>query len=262
MIDRDERLALVRSLATYVRKCIGAALTDIGRRFDEADARIRAIPPGPKGDKGDKGEPGEMGLSITGDPGAAGKDGKDGRDGRDGRPGQDALELVVLPKVEPGKCYPRGAWAKHAGGVIRALRDTDPIDGDLAAAGWEVMLDGLAEVTIAQEADPRRLSIVCRKTSGVAMATAFSIPWMLYREIYRDGATYAKGDVVTWGGSAWHCQVAQTRAKPGADSRDWKLMVKEGRPGKDGKDGKDGERGPEGPRGRDLTQMAFDGTKH
>jgi integrin beta 3 len=61
--------------------------------------------------------------------------------------------------------------------------------------------------------------------------------------VWKDG-TYSQGDGVTWAGSFWIAQ-ADTSAKPGGDSQDWRLAVKRGRDGKDGK----GESGPPGPRG-------------
>ena len=36
---------------------------------------------------------------------------------------------------------------------------------------------------------------------------------ILYRKVWREGE-YEGGDVVTWGGSAWHCKM-KTTAKPG-----------------------------------------------
>lgn len=48
----------------------------------------------------------------------------------------------------------------------------------------------------------------------------------VYRDIYRDGEEYTRGDVVTWGGSLWLAK-AETRSKPGTDDG-WKLIVKKG----------------------------------
>lgn len=57
---------------------------------------------------------------------------------------------------------------------------------------------------------------------------AFPVP--MYRGVYIEGEAYEKGDMVTWGGSMWHCN-AQTDEKPGSDA--WQLAVKKGRDGKD-----------------------------
>lgn len=59
-------------------------------------------------------------------------------------------------------------------------------------------------------------------------------PVTIYRGVYNEKETYVRGDVVTWGGSAWHCDEAKG-IKPGAPDSGWRLMVKAGRPGKDGK---------------------------
>jgi hypothetical protein len=56
-----------------------------------------------------------------------------------------------------------------------------------------------------------------------------------YEGVYQDGKAYDVGQMVTSGGSAWHCN-APTLMKPGDGSKDWTLMVKRGRDGKDGRD--------------------------
>ena len=61
------------------------------------------------------------------------------------------------------------------------------------------------------------------------------LPFLKQQGVFRDGASYALGDVVTWGGSQWHCNEA-TSTKPGEGSKDWTLIVKRGRDGKDGRD--------------------------
>jgi hypothetical protein len=56
-------------------------------------------------------------------------------------------------------------------------------------------------------------------------------PGLQYCGVYVRGKTYDAGEVVTDGGSAFHCQ-RLTGAAPGS-SPDWVLMVKRGRDGKD-----------------------------
>lgn len=51
---------------------------------------------------------------------------------------------------------------------------------------------------------------------------------MIYRDIYREGVTYERGDVVTWAGAMWHCN-EETTEKPGDGSKAWTLAVKKGR---------------------------------
>lgn len=59
-------------------------------------------------------------------------------------------------------------------------------------------------------------------------------PGLAYLGVHQDGKTYDVGELVTWAGSAWHCNEATT-TKPGDGSKAWTLMVKRGRDGKDGK---------------------------
>lgn len=59
-----------------------------------------------------------------------------------------------------------------------------------------------------------------------------AMPALIYRGVFKEGETYAKGDMVTWAGSIWHCD-NDTSGKP--DGEDWTLAVKRGRDGKDAK---------------------------
>lgn len=57
-------------------------------------------------------------------------------------------------------------------------------------------------------------------------------PGLQYCGVYVDGRTYERGDLVTYGGSAWHCN-EPTTTRPGDGAKGWTLMVKRGRDGKD-----------------------------
>lgn len=59
--------------------------------------------------------------------------------------------------------------------------------------------------------------------------TAFQI----YRGVFKEGATYERGDTVTWGGSQWHCDEPSTTEKPDSPAKHWTLSTKRGRDGKD-----------------------------
>ena len=52
-----------------------------------------------------------------------------------------------------------------------------------------------------------------------------------YRDVYQAGHTYERGHVVTYSGSAWHCNESTDR-RPGDGSAAWTLMVKRGADGK------------------------------
>jgi integrin beta 3 len=87
----------------------------------------------------------------------------------------------------------------------------------------------------------------------------FTLPIPIYRELWKEGNSYQRGDNVTYAGQNWSA-LQDTTEKPG-DSKHWMLSVRKGR---DGRNGKDGERGPEGKAGRagrDLTQLGPDGKK-
>lgn len=56
-------------------------------------------------------------------------------------------------------------------------------------------------------------------------------PGLRYRGVYDETKAYEAGDVVTWGGSAWHCDGAGT-TKPADGAKGWQLIVKKGRDGK------------------------------
>jgi hypothetical protein len=118
---------------------------------------------------------------------------------------------------------------------VRALRNTDALgaDGDLALAGWSVCLNGIA--TEAEEVleEGRLLRRTTVYTNGAKRIVELRNASLIYRNIWREG-TYAQGDVVTWGGSAWHSQESGNTDKPGGGSPKWRLMVKEGARGKDG----------------------------
>lgn len=56
---------------------------------------------------------------------------------------------------------------------------------------------------------------------------AFPVP--VYRGVFKDGESYERGDMVTWGGDLWHAERA-TSQKPATD--DWRLAVRKGRDAK------------------------------
>lgn len=58
----------------------------------------------------------------------------------------------------------------------------------------------------------------------------FPVP--IYRDVYQAGRSYARGDIVTFGGSMWHCN-ADTDDKPESGSPAWTLAAKRGRDGRD-----------------------------
>lgn len=178
--------------------------------------------PGERGADGVRGEQGPPGESVTGAAGPRGEAGLRGERGEAGPKGEagasvhpDTVELMV-----------RDAAAKVAATLPK------PKDG----------LDGLGleDFDLALSEDGRTLSF--RFVRGeLKVERQVKLATLIYRGVWRDGE-YERGDVVTWGGSAWHCQ-QQTKDKPGgpipgtpgaASGGSWRLMVKEGARGKDG----------------------------
>lgn len=78
------------------------------------------------------------------------------------------------------------------------------------------------------------------------------LPFLRYHGVFREAVRYARGDVVTWNGCAWHCLAEETSTRPGGGAKDWTLIVKAGR---DGRDGKDGPPGPKGDRGQSFEEL-------
>lgn len=138
--------------------------------------------------------------------------------------GRDALALEVLPGIDETKSYARGTYATHRGGLWRTFEKSHGL------RGWECLVDGLAGVVIEQEG-AKGFRMVVERSSGQVVEKEFTVPAMQYRGVFIPGE-YERGDVVTWGGSAWHC-VSKTSDKPGEPgSSGWILMVKKGRDGK------------------------------
>lgn len=288
-ITESDFKMLVKSISNVVREYVAINVAKFNNRLEEFEKQLRAIPAGPPGEqglRGEKGDPGERGLDgeigrtgdmgptgeqgergEKGDPGekgldgkdgsngldgkdgavgASGKDGRDGRDGRDGIDGRDALEIDILPSI-PEKSVPRGTFASHKGGLWRAKRNTS---AGFDESEWVSIVAAGDSLEVQQMEDLRTFRMIIHRMNGSQTINDFRIPVVIYREIFKEGREYLRGDIVTYGGSAWHCQAESTQDRPGTSSA-WVLMVKEGRRGKDGLNGKDGERGLQGTPGRD-----------
>lgn len=147
---------------------------------------------------------------------------KDGRDGVDGKDGRDALQLEILPSIDPEKSYSRGTYALHKGGLWRSFESTHGM------RGWECIVNGIADIQISLGDNLRELTVTVEKSCGKAVEKMCRIPVMIYRDVYKSGESYEQGDCVTWGGAVWVC-LKDTDQKPGSASGEWKLAVKAGR---------------------------------
>jgi hypothetical protein len=168
-----------------------------------------------------------------GDKGTDGRDGRDAKDGINGSDGRDALQIDILPAINEAKSYPRGTFAKYRGGIVRALRNTDPLgeDGTIEQRGWEVIVEGIHGISWTQSEDWRTLSVECGITSGAKSVSTFYFPVLIDKGVWKVGIEYTQGDVVSKDGM-WICQSEKTSAQPGM-SPDWRLSVKKPRDGKD-----------------------------
>jgi hypothetical protein len=160
---------------------------------------------------------------LKGDPGEPGKDGADGKDGNDGADGRGVKDLLI----------------DREGNLIATMDDgatksLGPVCGKDGAQGKDgrdgIDLDSFEAIVL----DDDRTIELKFASGDVERVASFKWPTMIYRDVFKEGAAYQQGDVVTWGGSLWHCDKA-TSAKPGTD--DWTLACKKGRDGKDVKHG-------------------------
>jgi integrin beta 3 len=153
---------------------------------------------------------------------------RDGRDGRDGTDGKDGL----------------------GGNSGR-----DGLDGKDGADGK----DGFGFDDLTVDYDGERTFVFRFAQGERTKEFPFQVPVMIFRGAFREQA-YERGDTVTFGGSLWVCNSA-TGDKPDDGIEGWTKAIRRGRDGKNGKDGERGMAGPQGRAGRDLTQMAADGSK-
>jgi hypothetical protein len=158
------------------------------------------------------------------------QNGVDGKPGPEGKDGRDALQLEILPAVDPERRYPRNTYARHAGGLIRAFRDTDAITlAEIEKSGWEVVLEGIADEAEETTDEGRTIRRMTTYTSGKRLCREIKTACMLDCGVWRPETQYEKGDVVSWGGSMWIAQ-QDTSDKP--ETAAWRLSVKKGRDAK------------------------------
>lgn len=147
-----------------------------------------------------------------------------------------AVAEIPVPKDgEPGK---------DAAGVVEALKDSGELvltlaDGRLVRTGirdgenGKPGRDGFAlEDFDVERGDDGRTYILKFERDDVRHEYELTFPVPVYCGIYKADDEYAPGDLVTWGGSMWHCD-EPTKEKPGAGP--WTLAAKKGRDGRDAK---------------------------
>lgn len=148
---------------------------------------------------------------------------------KNGKDGLDAVQISIVDIV-PSRKYAKGTYGTYAGGLLKANQDTDVFTDNPLEAGWSVVLNGIKAVELHQ-IEGGRFAVKTYLTDGTDSVNAINMPVMQYKGVWKDGQGNAVGDVVTYGGSMWHCNKS-TKEKPGASS-DWQLCVKRGQDGKD-----------------------------
>ncbi|WP_295986459.1 phage portal protein [uncultured Variovorax sp.] len=142
---------------------------------------------------------------------------------KDGEAGRDALQLELQPAIDLEKSYPRGTYARHAGGLWRAFEATKGLHG------WECIVDGIAELRIEQPSG-REFMLVARTSSGAEVSKSIKVAALVDKGVFRAEESYEAGDGVTWGGSFFIAQKDAPIGKPGEPGCDgWRLAVKRGR---------------------------------
>jgi hypothetical protein len=204
MLDLD---ALSDMLAGIVAEEVSKAVTPLNAKIAELEAREPVA--GPPGEKGERGEPGEKGL--------------DGKDGTDGLTGKDGAGIADLLRDNEGNLV-----ATFTDGRLKNL---GPIQGANGKDGRDGF--GFEDMDVCVLDDDRTIELSFKRGEE-EKAFTFKWPTVIYRNVFKEGEQYEAGDMVTWGGSLWHCDKA-TSAKPGTD--DWTLACKKGRDGKDVKHG-------------------------
>lgn len=225
--------ALGEQLAAITKDFLEKAIGGVRAQIEALEAKVAAIPAGPQGPQGERGDAGPPGApgenGIDGAPGLDGIDGKDGAPGPQGEPGPQGPEGPQGPAGADGAPGPRGEKGMDGRDGRDGLPGTNGKDGAPGADGR----DGFSlEDFDAQLAEDGRTLVLKFARGDLVVERKLRLPTMIYRGVWREGPA-VKGDVVTWAGSAWHCE-HDTEDKPGGGSEAWRLMVKRGADGRDG----------------------------
>jgi integrin beta 3 len=192
-------------------EAIAAALLPIAEELiaHEVSKAVAALPPPERGEKGEPGERGEKG-----EPGFDGANGKDGAGVVDGFLSREGHLIVTL-----------------SDGSTRDMGEVVGKDGHDGEPGKDGRDGFNLEDFDCEVVDERTINLkFVHGELSHSYELVFPVP--VYKDVYKEGATYSRGDMVTWGGSLWHCD-SETKDKPGTES--WTLAVKKGRDGKDAK---------------------------
>jgi hypothetical protein len=139
-------------------------------------------------------------------------------------------ELPPAEKGEPGVGL-AGAMIDRDGNLVVTTSD-----GKAHNLGLVVGKDGKPGDTFTlddfdiEQTDERTLEF--KFLRGDTMHTfELEFPVPIFREAYKEGRDYRKGDMVVWGGSLW-AATKDTNAKPDSPDSGWMIAARKGRDGK------------------------------
>lgn len=215
----DGKSVTIEDVAPLVREEIAMQLSAWPRPKDGAEG-----PAGPEGKPGRDGTDGKDGA-----PGPRGETGPTGATGADGKDGKDGAGLADTLIDDEGRLV-----LTMTDGRVKTLRQVVGKDGAAGDRGTDGKdgLDGFGFDDLSVEHDGERGFVLKFVRGGHAKEFKFSVPAMINRGVFELGRKYTRGDVVTWAGSAWHCE-KDTADKPGGGNDAWVLIVKRGRDGKE-----------------------------
>ena len=229
----------INSIVDKLRDDLLAKIAEIPEPDHDALA-IAAADLIPVPESGEKGADGEDGASVTVDdvlpaiiehidnklseiPKA--KDGDPGKDGSDGADGKavDAEEIAKMVADEVSQMpKPRDGRDGKDGRDALDRIDADAINKRIDESVYRL----LPKIEI----DGRSVILSTTSPDGTVDIKTHSLPHTLYKGVWRAGV-YDIGDMVTFGGSLWHCNESG-EDKPGDASKSWTLCAKKGRDGK------------------------------
>lgn len=113
---------------------------------------------------------------------------------------------------------------------LAVLETRAPVAGPAGQDGTDGKdgADGIRLEDLAADFDGDR-TLTLRFSNGiVTKSIPITLPIPRWQGVYQAGRPYQTGDLVTWQGSAWHCQ-QPTSSRPADSAHAWRLMVKSGR---------------------------------
>lgn len=152
-------------------------------------------------------------------------------------------EMTAETVTRAVEALPRAKDGADGIGIAKLLVDRDGVlnvtktDGSVDVVGKITGEDGkpgrdgfqLEDFDVEATEDPRTMVLTFAQ-GEVKYRYEIDLPIPLYRSVWKEGEEYVRGDMCTWAGSLWHCDVGGTKSKP--DAGDWTLCVKRGRDGK------------------------------